>query len=130
MGSPINGMMVNSHHCCSDPYMIPLSPSAVSLDGLLSVFFSSLYYSAILYQPKDLSLRKILMTLWCPGSVSQLSRCLVSCCKLREPYGMSAFPHLLISTPWSLCHMAFHFPLLENRNAEELDGLTTTQEEF
>lgn len=32
--------------------------------------------------------------------------------------------------PWSLCHMAFHFPLLENLNAKELGGLTTTRKTF
>lgn len=52
---------------------------------------------------------------WCLGSVPQLSQCFAcftSCCRFGKLYGMPAL-HLYSSPPWSTCHIALCFPLLQ-----------------
>lgn len=81
---------------------------------LISSVFSCLYYCAILHQPEDWLLRKALVTLWCPGSVSH--------------FLSQASPHSYFYPVWLSCHLTtLHFSLLGLVQAKEVLGLTTKQ---
>lgn len=112
VGSLINGM-VNPHLLSLWPLhdagsRLPPSSSAVSLDGVLSVFYSFLSYSAILVLEKDSCV--------CPGLVPQLRQCLTGCCELGKPC-----PTLLISThPGPPASWPSIVPCWERLKAEEV----------
>lgn len=82
--------------------MSPPSLSTGSLGSILSVFFSCFYYSAFLYQPEGLSLRRTLASVWCPGSIPQLSASPVASsesCTVRQPSPTSLFLPALVLVP-------------------------------